>query len=278
MGKKIVIFMVNFFLSISLLCLIILAIFSNTVLSKNYILKVFEKSNYYEKMNEQIKSDFENYSMQLGLDKDVFDNIYSIEKLKSDINHMLDVVYEKQELKIDKKELENALEERVNKSIDKENITNQETKTIETFKNNIINVYVNDIIYSQKYIQKVGETFTKIISIVSKAELVFFLVTVFFIMTVVFMSRKELIKIMGVAFLTAGTLEIFFRILIGGRLNHIWILNDAFSGTLNYLINMINSKILIMGIFMLVLGVLGVTIGNMKKEEIQNDKNTCKTD
>ena len=77
---------------------------------------------------------------------------------------------------------------------------------------------------------------------------------------------EKSLKVFGIASLTAGTLGIFLKIIIGTRLDHIWLLSDAFSGSLAYLIKMINSKFLILGIMMMILGSLGIIIVNIKDD------------
>ena len=76
MVKKIIIYIMNFFLVIFIFTLSSLLIFSNTILNKQYIKEILEKNNYYEKTYYNIQNDFENYILQSGLDKDILNNLY----------------------------------------------------------------------------------------------------------------------------------------------------------------------------------------------------------
>jgi len=267
---------------ISLFALVILSILSGTILNKKYIKKTFEKSGYYSVTDEYIKKEFENYAIQAGLNKSVLENLYDIEKLKNDTNSLLDTIYENKELNIDAETLKVRLEERINEELERngETINEEEKEAVKKFENNIVKVYESSVIYSQKYVTKIGEIFEKITNIFAKVQIAVIIITVILVAIILIINRKnikESIKTFGVTALTTGTLQIFLRILIGNRLDHITILSDAFSDALIYLVGVIKSRILIFGIIMLILGFLGIIIGNIEKGEKQNDKNINET-
>ena len=71
-------------LTIFITILIFVLLISSTILNENYVLKELEKSNYYSKVYENVKSNFENYIYQSNLDKTVLENIVTEEKVKDD--------------------------------------------------------------------------------------------------------------------------------------------------------------------------------------------------
>ena len=89
---------INYILSIILALTIILFYFinlaSSTILSEQYILSKLDEHDYYNKIHEQIKSNFENYIHQSGLEEDVLDNIITKEKVKKDTHIILGSIYD----------------------------------------------------------------------------------------------------------------------------------------------------------------------------------------
>ena len=68
MAKKITQYIIATILALAILALVIINIFSSSVLSKEYILSKLQSQNYYDKIYEETESNFENYIHQSGLD------------------------------------------------------------------------------------------------------------------------------------------------------------------------------------------------------------------
>ena len=97
-----------------LLCIIafgMIQIASSTILSQSYVLKQLEEANYYANIYTEIKSDFENYIYQSGLDESVLENIITVEEVTQDTNQIIANIYNGDNKQIDV----TALKERLNK-------------------------------------------------------------------------------------------------------------------------------------------------------------------
>ena len=59
--KNIIQYIVATILALAILLLILINIFSSSILSKDYVLSKLDEQNYYDKIYEDTKSNFENY-------------------------------------------------------------------------------------------------------------------------------------------------------------------------------------------------------------------------
>lgn len=69
---------------------------------------------------------------------------------------------------------------------------------------------------------------------------------------------------------SSGVLSIIIKILIGNKFNHIFLLNQAFSTGIVYIINNIVDKIMSIGIGLTVIGIVFIICGDFK--EIEKNK------
>ena len=91
--KSIIQYIIVTILALAVLALIIMNLFSSSILSKDYILSKLEEQNYYDKIYEDTKSNFENYIHQSGLDEEVLNDIVTKEKIKKDTNIIINNIY-----------------------------------------------------------------------------------------------------------------------------------------------------------------------------------------
>ena len=110
-------------LTILTLCIVsvgIITIVSSTILDQSYIMQKLEETNFYSDTYELVKSNFENYIYQSGLDEEVLNDICTKEKVKQDLNLILTNIYQGTDKKIDTTEIADKL----NANIDKLDIRN----------------------------------------------------------------------------------------------------------------------------------------------------------
>ena len=87
--KKIARFVLELTLTICLIAILLVSLFSSTILNKNYVLTSFEKADYYNQIYELLNTNFENYIQQSGLDEDVIKDIVTKEKVEEDTKNIL---------------------------------------------------------------------------------------------------------------------------------------------------------------------------------------------
>ncbi|MCI9177751.1 MAG: hypothetical protein HFJ28_04150 [Clostridia bacterium] len=276
MIKKAIIYILNFLLVICFVTLFLVHITSVTILDKQYVVKCLEQSNYYEKTYYNIQEEFKNYVMQSGLEESILDNLYNQEKVNSDINQVIDSIYENKEIHIEILNLRKTLDNRIKEVLEQNNRKPdaEEELAIQTFEDTIVEVYENGIIYAKEYVENLGDIYQKISNIVSKAELGLIIAGILLLIVIFVISKRKMIRALGIAFLATGVLEIVFKLWIGDKLHHILLLNAAFSESLVYICNNMIQTIFITGIIMSVLGIIVIiasSIPKIKKEKIAEE-------
>jgi len=264
--KKLITYIISLLLSLCIFALIALPIFSNTICSKKYIVGVLEKNNYYEKIYEDIKDGFKNYIMQSGLEESILENLYSKEKVKQDINMVLDGIYENKSVHIETETISSKLDNRIDEVLEKNNRIPEaeEKEAIQTFKDAIIDTYVNGIAYSEENIEKIGEIYNKVFAMINKAQIMCAIIILVLVGIIAIINRnlKEFLKFNGIALLTSGLLSSSLKFLIGDRIHYILILNTIFSENIIYVIQEIMNAFLVVGLIAILIGIAMIVIGN----------------
>lgn len=274
--KKGIVYIINLFLVICIFALSSILIFSNTILSKQYVLGVLEKNNYYERTYHDIQDGFKNYIMQSGLDESVLEDLYSQEQVKQDIDMVINGIYENKNIKVDTQLIKKTLDDRISKVLKQNNRVpdREEKEAIQTFENAIVETYANGIAFSQRTVEQIGNVFAKIQNMVSIAKVALMVVIVVLIAIIVLVNRnvKETVTTMGIALLSSGILGVVLKLLLGDRMHNILMLNATFSDTVVYLIKAIINAFFTVGIVMTIIGIVAIIVGSMNKEEKQNRK------
>lgn len=272
MVKKIIIYIMNFFLVIFIFTLSSLLIFSNTILNKQYIKEILEKNNYYEKTYYNIQNDFENYILQSGLDKDILNNLYDMEKVNSDINMVIDAIYDGSEIKVDTTKIIQELDDRINEVLKQNNREpeKEEREEIEIFENTIAQVYYDGITYSIDDVKEISNIIKQLKVAIKNIEMILIVVSILELLIILFINKsvRKNANTLGIMMLTVGIIGIAIKILIGDRTHDILILNLAFSASLIDLINSIISKFFILGVTMSVIGLVIIILSNCLKRKL----------
>lgn len=262
MIKKIISCIINLALIVLVFTLSSLQIVSSTILSKQYVIKTLEKSNYYEKTYNDIQEGFKNYIMQSGLEEKILEGLCDKETVTKDINMIIEKIYEGKSINLDTKNIENKLDNEINRVLNKNNkkIDNEEKEAIQTFKNAIINVYNTSIVYSNSYIEQITLIYQKINKVIKMAQIILIIaITIITIISVITL-RKQSIKNIGISLLAAGILQIILKVLVGNKLYNILILNSTFTETLINLIKNIMDTFFLVGIITSLVGIITIII------------------
>ena len=92
--KNIIRYILTIILTIAIIAFLLLKLAVSTVLSEQYILAKLDETDYYNKMFEYVKSSFENYIGQSGMDEEILENIVSKEKIEKDTKIILSNIYD----------------------------------------------------------------------------------------------------------------------------------------------------------------------------------------
>ena len=265
-------------LTICLISIGIISIVSSTILDKTYITEKMEETNFYKETYELVKSNFEKYIYQSGLDEEVLENICTEEKLQKDINTIISNIYDGTDEKIDTTEIETNL----NANIDKLGIKNSKNqKAIEQFVKHICDEYTETIIHT-KYESQINAQYQKVISLLTKIHNVIMVILIIDAILLIIMNKKTASKIiqdLGIALFSSSIFKLSVCSIIMSKVNieGIKILNDIFSKTLVTIITDVLTKIISLGIGALLIAIILIIIYaiisvNKKKEEATTDK------
>lgn len=265
-------------LTICLISIGIISIVSSTILDKTYITEKMEETNFYKETYELVKSNFEKYIYQSGLDEEVLENICTEEKLQKDINTIISNIYDGTDEKIDTTEIETNL----NANIDKLGIKNSKNqKAIEQFVKHICDEYTETIIHT-KYESQINAQYQKVISLLTKIHNVIMIILIIDAILLIIMNIKTASKIiqdLGIALFSSSIFKLSVCSIIMSKVNieGIKILNDIFSKTLVTIITDVLTKIISLGIGALLIAIILIIIYaiisvNKKNEEETTDK------
>lgn len=262
---KVIVNIIKFIaIAILAICLIYVGIkstVSSTIFNKENILEKLEETNFYEETYKLVKSNFENYIHQSGLDEIVLEDICSEEKVEKDIKIIISNIYEGKNEKIDTTEIS----EKLNENIDKQNVRNSKTQApIEKFVEQICNEYTDTILHTQ-YEEKISKGLSKITEYLNKANILAIAIIIIDIVVLIILNIKNISKLLqniGMAFLTASTFEIIAINIITSKVNiaGIKVFNDSFSKTLVTILQDAIGKIVSLGITTLLVSIAIIAI------------------
>lgn len=267
------------FITILTICLITLCaitIASSTVLNKNYVMQKLEETDFYSGTYKLVESNFENYIYQSGLDEEVLNNICTQDKVKNDINIMLDNIYNGTNKTIDTTEISTNL----NANIDKLGIkTKQNEKAINEFVNHICNEYTDTLVHS-KYENKINNVYKKAINGLNKIYNVLLIILAVDFIAILVVNNKKVSKDFqdcGIALMATSIFGIAGCQIVQAKVNiqGIKIFNDVFSNSLVTIMQDVFNKITSLSLGMLVVAIFVVAIYVavvIKKETKENIK------
>ena len=271
-------------LTILTVCIVsagIITIVSSTILDQSYIMQKLEETNFYSDTYELVKSNFENYIYQSGLDEEVLNDICKKEKVKQDLNLILTNIYQGTDKKIDTTEIADKL----NANIDKLDIKNSKnSKAIEQFVTHICDEYTNTLIHT-KYENDINEMYSKVTKLLDKlynAIVIVMVVDIIILIIINIKKSRKIIQDLGIALLSTSVFNIIINNIVNSKVNiqGIKIFNDTFSNSIISIIQEVLEKILSFGIGALVISLILIAIyaGITAKTELQDKKEEKTTD
>lgn len=271
-------FIIITILTICMISIGIITIVSSTILDQSYITQKLEETNFYSETYELVKSNFENYIYQSGLDEDVLTDICSKEKVKQDLNIILSNIYQGTNEKIDTTEIANNL----NTNIDKSGIKNNKNKeAINQFVAHICDEYTDTLIHT-KYEDNINEMYNKITVGLDKLYNIAVIILVVAIIILVIMNIKKTsknIQNIGIALFATSTFDLVACNIVKTKVNiqGIKIFNDTFSKAIVTIIQDVLEKITSLGVGALVVSILliliyAIIIASKKIEDKKEEK------
>lgn len=267
-------YIVLIILIIFLVATIAVNIASSTILSKDYIFKKLDETNYYSTLYSEVESSFENYIYQSGLEEDVIKNIVTEEEIKQDTIQIINNLYSKEVVNIDVSKIENRLQENIDNSLEGQNISNATKESIKQFIGQITNAYKDTIVHT-KYENSINNILTKVTEYVEKAKTILLVADVVLIVLLLLLSAKKIVKgtvDLGIAILGVGIFNIAVNVIVNAKvkIDYITIISDGFSMTIRSVLHDIMNIINTSGIILVIVGIIIIFISNvliMKKKQ-----------
>ena len=266
--KKVISYILSFILVLMLLSLCLLAILKSTILNEEYLISKLEEANYYERMNGEIIEQFKNYTIQSGLSDGVLENLFTEDKLKQDINNVIDSIYTGKELEINTSEIRENLKENILAEVEKEGKTvDFEDEAMVEYLKAIESAYESQVSYSTSTINSIGSTFEKIISLAKTAQTILVTVIVVVAILLIAINIKVIfgLNYIAISGMASGLFILVSRIMLehSTDLKNIMVINQATSNVIQLIINDVLTKITIIGVILLVIGLVFSVIYNL---------------
>ena len=267
-------------LTIFIISYICLNIASSTILSENYVLSKLEETDYYSKIYENVKSNFENYIHQSGLEEEVIEDIVSKEKIEKDIKTIIKNIYEGTNQQIETEEIKNNLEQKIDKALGYKNMNVTQKNAINTYIEKICNEYTSTISHTnyEKQINQIYQNVVKYIELGKKVALISIIIIVIVLIILNLKKIYEVFCIIGTALTSAGTFLIIINMFINAKvkIQNIILLNDAFSNVIRNITTEILETIQKNGILLLIIGIIliifTITIENITQYKKEKNK------
>ena len=266
--KKAISYVLSFVLVLMLLSLCLLAIVKSTILDEKYMISKLEEANYYERMNGEIIEQFKNYTIQSGLSDEVLENLFTEDKLKQDINNVIDSIYTGKELEISTSEIRENLKENILTEVEKEGKTvDFEDEAMEEYLKAIESAYESQVSYSTSTINSIGSTFEKVISLAQTAQIIVIVVTIVIAVLIIILNIKQIfgLNYLAISSMASGLFILIAKFLLGQStdLKNIMLINQATSHVIQLVIEDFLAKVTIAGVVLLIIGLIFSIIYNL---------------
>lgn len=266
--RKIISYILSFILMLLILLMCLLVIAKSTILDEKYLISQLEETRYYERMNGEIIEQFKNYTIQSGLSDNVLENLFTEDKLKNDINSVVNSLYTGKNLKIDTTEIQENLKENVLEEVSKEVKTvDFEDEAMVEYIKAIEMAYESQVSYSTNAVNSIGENFSKIIKLASTAQNIVTVALVVMAILLILINIKQIIGLnyIAISSIASGLFILISKILLDKStdLKNIMIINQATSQVIQNTINDILTKVTTAGIVLLIIGLISSILYNL---------------
>ena len=281
-AKTIIKYIITIILAIAMIAYFFISLVSSTILSEQYILSKLDETDYYNKIYEYVKSNFENYIYQSGLEETVLEDVVSKEKIRKDTGIIISNLYDGLNQKIDTQEIRDNLNKNIKETLEDQDMTVTQQNAIDTFIDHICNEYT-DTMSHFSFEQQVNQAYQKVIKYMDLSKKVLLITIGLDILLLLVLNLRRIYKfvsLVGVSLTTTGAfltiVNLFVNIKI--KIQTIAILNDAVSDTLRNVLTSMLNMVMKNGYILLISGVLLIIVSNLihniKKYGLEKENDT----
>ncbi len=254
-------------LTVVIIAFVVLHIATSTILSKEYTLTKLEETGYYNGIYQEVENNFRNYIDQSGLEEEVMNNVITEDKVKKDVNIIIDNIYDGKNEEIDVTEIETNLNNNIEEYVAGKTGLKTNSVAIKTYIDKICEQYKTTMTHTE-YEQQIHNGYAKILqytSLANKVLLISMLVLVIIIFAICHSRIFKGISSIGVSILSSGILFVAINIFVNAKvkIDTITLLNSSVSNSLRAVINDIMGTISTYGYIMLGVGISLIILGNL---------------
>lgn len=245
----------------------VIALSTNTILKKQYIISQIESSEYYNKIYEEAKSNFEKYIEQSGFEATILENVISKEKIKNDTNIIINNIYDGTNEEIDTQEIRDKINQNILQSLKDKKINTTQKKAIDTFIDHLCNEYTETISHFgvENKINRMYQKVIKYINISKKVIIIFIMLEIFTLLMINLKKIYKFVSLIGISLSTSGILLIITNIFANAKIKiqTITVLNNAISNILRNIFTEILDIIIKNGTYLVMLGIVLIILSNL---------------
>ena len=243
---------------------ILLSILNGTACNKKYIIKKMDRSHYVTKLTVDIREEVQNYTIQSGFSKNLFDDVFTEEDVRRDLLYVINNYYDKKRIDIDY----TNLKEKINNKIDnylRDNKSKANAKDINKFVDMISNVYKTKLTIggNLKYLGKLN-TISKI------SDILIPILFISMIICILIKALKDDLEFFISPIIAASLIYIFITIYIKNKIDikNILVFGSNFSIVLRSIIFSILKYFKVIGFLGLLISILSIIILSIKRDKI----------
>lgn len=254
--KLILNILISFILMVCILLTTVICILDNYSNKEKFLSKL-DELGFYTSVYEEIKSNFENYIYQSGLELDALDSICSEEKVKEDICKIIDSFYTGEDVEIDTTAIHENLDNAINEYVSSQNrkLSKEEEENIDDFEELIEDTYKENIEIYTKIESKLDSNMIdnfKYVSIIKKYLIIATVVTVVLLCLINIKNVGYAFSYAGISLLSSGALLIFGKYFINSKIDidNVVLLSEAISNLIRLVAKEILDNINIIGFYL----------------------------
>ena len=262
--KNIIRYILTIILTIAIIAFLLLKLAVSTVLSEQYILAKLDETDYYNKMFEYVKSSFENYIGQSGMDEEILENIVSKEKIEKDIKIILSNIYDGMNEEINTQEIRDSLNSNIEKSLGSQKLTTAQRASVSTFIDEIINEYTTAMSHTS-YEKQINQYYAKIMKYINLAKKAIIVLLGIDLILLLVLSLRRIYRFLvmcGISMLSTGILFSISNWYINTKIKiqTITIFNNAISDAIRNILQEILNTVKEQGLIFIISGVCLIII------------------
>lgn len=262
--KLIFYYLMEFVLSLLVLSLALLIVFKITLFNPKFILKQFEKNDYYEELYQSIETEMTYYVDQSGLEDSVVTGIIDKDIVKEEVENLVMSLYTGDKNEIETESLKSKINNNIEEYLKIHNLKAKD-EDIELFLKEMEEVYTNKITFNDK-LSLISNTLVKIDKLLASSIIGLAVVVIVIFGLSKFITRKYLLP---VPFMTSAFLIFLGNFLLHNKISikYISFWNDSVSKVIKSIIYNISLQSIIGAVILILLSFVLIFIKVLKRNK-----------